>query len=274
LIEPPRLSRRIVKGTKKVKMSPLAVEVDRLSVEKLREYEMEEARNLQRAMVPEEPLWAQPLEIASKFRPVAEVGGDFLDYFLLSDHTVGLYLGDVVGKGLPAAFYAALTVGTLRGINKTGELPAPVLELLNERLRLRTMPKRYCAVQYALFDPATRVLRFANAGLPRPLHISAAGCRELGEGGLPSGMFPSTRYAEHNVCLACGDAVLFATDGLTEAQNPDREEFGTDQLMGVCAQNHCESATTLLDRIFAAVDKFVRGHPQHDDMAVAVLKLH
>ncbi len=253
-------------------MAPIALEVDRTAAEKVREYEIEEARTLQRAMVPAAPLQASPVEIANHFRPVTQVGGDFLDYFVLSDQTLGLYVGDVVGKGLPAAIYAALVAGTLHGIHKTGESPAQVLRLLNKRLRMRGMLGRFCAVQYAVFDPETRLLRYANAGLPGPLHLSARGCRELREGGLPAGLFDDPHYEPQCVLLEPGDAVLFLSDGLTEAMNPDEEEFGAGRLVKTCEENRNASAQTLLDRIFADVDAFVAGHPQHDDMAAAVLK--
>lgn len=242
-------------------------------VEQLRQYEIEEARLLQRAMVPVESLRVELVELACKYRPTVEVGGDFLDYFWLADQRLGFYLGDVVGKGLPAAMYAALAVGTLRGIKKTGE-PAPsVLELLNRRLSMRVPPARYCAVLYAVFEPRTGQLWYANAALPRPVHISARSARELGEGGLPAGLFPSAEYDEQSFHLQPGDAVLFTTDGLIEAQNSSSEEFGNDRLLEVCNGLHGHSAEAVLMRIFEAVDTYVAGAPQHDDMTAAVLKL-
>ncbi len=244
-----------------------------VSVSQIREYEIEEARSLQRSMLPLEPLLAPPLEVTSQFRPLAEVGGDFLDYFVLSDQTVGLYLGDVVGKGLPAAFYAALAVGTLRGIHKTGQSPADVLELFNRRLHTRAMPKRYCAVQYAVFDPVTRELRFSSAGLPGPLHISDGSCHELRAEGLPPGLFESATYEGHVVKMEPGDSVLLFTDGLVEALDPEGEDFGLQALMEVCAENHCETGELLLARVFEAVTQFSRGRRQHDDMTAAVLHL-
>ncbi len=254
-------------------MTLTAVDVLRLLDEQVRQFEMEEARDLQRATVPVEPLRAPPVEVANYFRPHSAVGGDFLDYFLLSDRTVGLYLGDVVGKGLPAALYAALAVGTLRGINKTGEPPSGVLELLNRRLRMRCIRGRHCAVQYAVFDPVKRLLSYANGGLPGPLLLSARGCREFSLGGFPLGLFDVARYDAHQVRLDPGDSVLFMTDGLTEAYSPSDEQFGMERLVEVCEQNRAAGAEALLHHIFAALEVFVAGHPQHDDMAAAVLKL-
>lgn len=254
-------------------MAVFAVEVGPAAIAKAREHELEEARNLQRAMVPAEPLRAQRVEITSRFRPADGVGGDFLDYFALADRTLGLYVGDVVGKGLPAALYAALVVGTLRGIHKTGSPPAQVLELLNKRLRMRVVGDRFCAAQYAVFDPTSRALHYTNAGLPGPLHVSPRGCRELKEGGVPAGLFEDARYEAQRVQLEPGDAILFMTDGLNEAQSPGGEEFGMERLLEVCAAFRSGPAQTLLHHVFAAVDGFVGEHPQHDDMTAVVLKL-
>lgn len=247
-----------------------ALDVDALR--QLRESELEEARNLQRCLVPNSALRANTIEFVSRFQPVTEVGGDFLDYFFLSDRRIGIYLGDVVGKGLPAAMYAALTVGTLRGIHKTGAPPTTVLSLLNRRLRTRAVPGRYSAVQYAVYDPATRELWYANAGLPRPIHISADKCQQVGEGGLPSGLFDDARYDQWNITLKPGDAVLFATDGLIEAHNPARDEFGAERIMDVCRRNLAGPPDLLLDRLFEALLEFTNGETPHDDMTAALLK--
>jgi sigma-B regulation protein RsbU (phosphoserine phosphatase) len=251
----------------------VALPVPSSAVEQLRERELEEARGLQLAIVAVEPVRGDAVEVASKFRPYAAVSGDFLDMFWLSDMRLGFYLGDVVGKGLPAAMYAALAVGTLRGVKKTGEDPKDVLELLNRRLGMRMPPTRYCAVQYGVFDPPTRQLRYTNAGLPRPVHIAAGGCRELGEGGMPSGLFPGTRYDSQAAQLNPGDAVLFTTDGILEAQNPAQDEFGVDRLLETCRGLYGKPADVVLDRVFKAVDDFTLTAPQHDDMTAVVLKL-
>lgn len=254
-------------------MGEVSLPLQAAPADKLRQVEIEEARCLQQALVPAEPLRGQALEFACKFRPVVEVGGDFLDYFWLDDHRLGFYLGDVVGKGLPAAMYAALAVGTLRGIKKTGELPTSVLWLLNRRLRMRVPPARYCAVQYAVFDPASRQLWCSNAGLPLPLHIGEGGCAEVGEGGLPSGLFADAEYDQHSVTLNAGDAVLFTTDGIIEAMNPEGESFGLERLIELGGAYRGKSADALLGAVFQAVDVFAAGAPQHDDMTAAVLKL-
>ncbi|MBI3663564.1 MAG: PP2C family protein-serine/threonine phosphatase [Acidobacteria bacterium] len=247
--------------------------VNSKKIEQLRAFEIEEARNIQQAMVCVEPLKLHPVEIVSRFRPVAEVGGDFLDYFRLEDHRMGLYLGDVVGKGLAAAMYAALAMGTLRGIHKRGTAPTAVLELMNERLRMRVVPGRYCAVQYAVYDPATRQLSYANAALPRPILISPQGCREVGEGGLPSGLFADAQYEGYSVQLEPGEAVLFCTDGIPDARNPQGDDFGLERVLAVCESHVRADADALLDRLFAEVDAFTGDDLPHDDMTAIVLKV-
>ncbi len=166
-------------------MGTTALQLKLHALEKLREEDLEEARAIQSLMMPTQALRAGAVMISHEFRPVAAVGGDFLDYFELMDKTVGLYLGDVVGKGLPAALYASLAIGTLRGVHKTGTLPSDVLATFNRRLMIRGMPQRHAAIQYAVFDPRSHQLQIASAGMPGPLHYSAAGCRIVGATGIP-----------------------------------------------------------------------------------------
>jgi len=249
-----------------------AVQLDVPSLIHLRESELEEARSLQHSLLPNAPLLVHNAEFTSRFRPAAAVGGDFLDYFHLSDSRIGIYLGDVVGKGLSAAMYAALTVGTLRGIHKTGCPPMTVLSTLNRRLRTRAVPGRYSAVQYAVYDPETRELLYANAGLPRPIHFSATNCCEVGHGGLPSGLFDEASYDQYSVTLQPGDALLFLTDGLLEAHNAHREELGSSRVMEICRKHMQSPAETLLASLFSAVDEFSGHATPQDDITAALLR--
>jgi len=238
-----------------------------------RAHELQAARGVQQCMVPAGPLQGLPVELAFRFRPAAMVGGDFLDFFWLDKQRLVFYLGDVAGKGLPAALYGALVAGTLRGFHKSGVTPPALLELLNQRLRIRVFPGHYCAVQYAVFNTSSGEIRYASAGLPPPLHITGTDCFQLDGAGLPTAMFDGSRYEVFTAQLAPGDAILFATDGLTDARNAKQEEFGMEQLVKVCARHRKESAETLLGLIFEALDAFVAGAPQHDDITAAILKI-
>jgi serine phosphatase RsbU (regulator of sigma subunit) len=223
--------------------------------------------------VPTKGLSHQSAEVAFRFIPFSDVGGDFADFFVLPDGFIGIYLGDVVGKGLPAAMYGALVMGTLRGIHKTGTDTARVLAQLNERLVQRPISGRFCSTLYALFNPATRELIFSNAGMPQPLLASETQCRPLGAGGLPSAMFPGSTYERHVVQLIPGDCVLFATDGLHELRNREDVEFCTTQMEDVWSPCWRRSAAESVDVVFDRMLAFSAGSAPHDDITAVVLKV-
>jgi phosphoserine phosphatase RsbU/P len=248
-----------------------ATQVELSVFERLHEEGLEEARSIQSLMLPTDALQAGSIEIFHKFQPVAAVGGDFLDYFELPDGTIGLYVGDVSGKGLPAALYATLAVGTLRGIHKTGQSPAAVMSMLNRRLMMRCVPRRYAAMQYAIYDPRTREMSIAGAGMPGPFHLSARGSRVLEVQGIPPGLFdPSATYDTSTISVEPGDSVLFFTDGISEAFSFNDESLGIEQLQTVCEAYRGTSPSEFLTHLFSEVDLFAQGRSQHDDMAAAL----
>jgi len=247
--------------------------VDALSWPHTLEAARDEARLIQDSLLPRGTLRGDAFEVAFRFAPLGEVGGDFADFFNLPDGLVGMYVGDVVGKGLIAAMYASLMMGTIRGINKTGEDTAAVLSLLNKRLRVRPVPVRYSSMIYALFNPVSGLLTFSNAGNPLPLLVSSEGCRSLGEGGFPSGMFPDASYEIHSVQLAPGDAVLFATDGLHEMRNAQNEDLSWGRLEEIWKQCRCKSADECLDFLFNEVRAFSASGGSHDEITAVVLKV-
>ena len=232
-----------------------------------------EARVIQSSLIPAAPLRDYSIEIAFRFTPFFDVGGDFLDFFRLPDGLIGLYLGDVVGKGLPATMYGALVMGTLRGIHKTGIDTRTILSLLNQRLLQRPLPGRFCSTLYAVFDPITRALAFSNAGLPFPLHATTTSCQPIGEGGLPSGLLPTASYNQHIVQLSPGDSVLFATDGLHESLNPEGIEFCSARLPELWAECQSKSAAQSLEYLFTGLQAFSDGTTPHDDITAVVLKV-
>jgi phosphoserine phosphatase RsbU/P len=244
--------------------------LDLQALEKRREEELEEARAIQGVMMPAESLHAGRVIISHEFQPMAAVGGDFLDYFELPNGNIGLYLGDVCGKGLPAALYAALAVGTVRGVHKTGTAPSDVLTTMNRRLLVRGVPRRHAAIQYAVFDPRTRHMHIASAGMTGPFHLSASGCRQLALSGIPPGLFPDINYESLTIQLKPGDSVFFCTDGLTDAYDIRGEQFGVERLYLFCVENRLAPPSDLLEKVFAAVDTFSAGCEQQDDMAATL----
>lgn len=241
------------------------------TLEILREQELVEARAIQNAMLPGESLKTQEVEVSHAFQPYEQVGGDFLDYFTLSDGNVGLYIGDVSGKGLPAALYAALSVGTLRGVHKTGTAPDAVLGQLNRRMMLRGVSPRYSAVQYVNLDARNGVLRIAGAGMPGPLHLSRGGCRELHLSGIPPGMFQQADYEMRTLLLEPGDSLLFISDGITDAMNGEGEIYGLERLVAFCSERVELPPARLLTELFEEVERFSHGRVQQDDRTAAAL---
>ena len=134
-------------------------------------------------------------------------------------------------------------------------------------------PGRFCSTLYALFDPGTRELIFSNAGMPLPLLMSRSGCRNLGDGGWPSGLLSGASYERHVVQLEAGDCVLFASDGLHELCNQQGIEFGANQLNEVWAECRHKSAQESLEFIFDHQVLFSDGHAPHDDITAVVLKV-
>jgi phosphoserine phosphatase RsbU/P len=243
-----------------------------LALETLRQEELEEARSIQEVMLPVDVLCAGSVMVAYKFQPVEAVGGDFVDYFQLPNSSVGFYVGDISGKGLPAAMYAALAVGILRGIHKTGRSPGEVLSQLNNRLMSRGGLRRHVAISYGVFDPASSEMQLASAGMPGLLHFSSTKCRVLQLSGFPPGLFSDAEYDNFTVRLAPGDSVLVCSDGVIEAQNARYDSFGVDRLITICNDSGGLSPTELLARVFSSVHDFTDSIQQHDDMAAVIFR--
>ncbi len=239
-------------------------------LELLREQELDEARAIQDAMLPAESLHIGKVNIAHRLRSMHEVGGDFLDYFAMGDETVGVYLGDVAGKGLPAALYAALVVGTLRGVQKKGRSPSAVLSLLNKRLCVRSIKSRYAAMLYAVFDPRSREMSISSAGMHGPLHLSGNDCRNLRLTGLPPGLFANAQYETSTLKIEPGESIIFMTDGIVEAGMKDSDRVGVEHIVDLCRGRASSSPAELLNCIFSSVEQSMGGDEQHDDMAAAI----
>jgi len=238
------------------------------------EYEREEARQIQLSLLPARPLSASSYEIAYRFSPFGGVGGDFADFFLLPNGQLGLYMGDVVGKGLSAALYAALVMGLFRGIHKQGTDPATALTVLNKRMLVRPVVGRLATTLYATYDPGSRKLTFSNAGLPLPLLASKSDCTALGEGGLPSGLFPGVSYENYSVQLSPGDSVLFASDGLHELRDRYDQDFSRERLAEIWGQSYNKSTDESLGCLFEEARAFSEdGSEQRDDITALVLRI-
>jgi sigma-B regulation protein RsbU (phosphoserine phosphatase) len=147
-----------------------------------------------------------------------------------------------------------------------------VLSLLNRRLLVRGVPRRYSAAQYAVFDPQTRKMCIAAAGIAGPLHVSSRGCRILEIPGVPPGLFGDVEYDTSTISLEPGDSVIFYTDGITDAFSLEDESFGILRVQKICEREAQAEPAELLRRVFTALESFTRGREQYDDMTAAVFR--
>ena len=180
---------------------------------------------------------------------------------------IGIDVGDLSGKGLPAAKYAALALGTLRGIHKTGQHPTQVMALLNKRLPLRKIPPDIPLSSTSSSTPSPRSRIFRALGMPGPMLPRAGECRVLKVAGISPGLFPEIN--DDHLTLEPGDSLLVYTDGLTDARDTQQAEFEAARLQQVCRSQAEKSP--LLGHIFSTIQEFMGDCPQFDDMTAAIL---
>ena len=234
---------------------------------------LREAQLIQSSLLPTAGICHESVEIAFRCIPFSEVGGDFADVFRLPDGSVGIYLGDVVGKGSAGGHVRRAGDGNLARDSQDRNGHAHVLDLLNERLVQRPIKGPLLLDLVCSFQPRharTHLLERRDATAAAGLRNRVAPTRR---GGLPSGMFPGSTYERHVVQLSPGDCVLFASDGLHELRNGEGVEFCTIEMEEVWAQCQGKSATESVDFVFERQMAFSDGSAPHDDITAVVLKV-
>jgi predicted ester cyclase len=192
------------------------------------EQELRVARSIQHASLPKEVPQLEGWQISPYYRPAREVGGDFYDFHLLSEGRLGVVVGDATGKGVPAALVMSTTCGMLQLAARALDSPSPgeVLEQVNETLVARIPSNMFVTCFYAVLDPNSGTLRYANAGHDPPyMRRSNDDADELRARGMPLGLMPSMSYEEQGASLSEGESVLFYSDGLVEAHDPEGQMF-------------------------------------------------
>ncbi|MDQ3604459.1 MAG: serine/threonine-protein phosphatase, partial [Actinomycetota bacterium] len=169
-------------------------------------------------------------EVSPHYQPAREVGGDFYDFFELEGGQFGLVVGDATGKGMPAALVMATTCGMLRAVAQSSNSPGEVLGRVNDTLSARIPPNMFVTCFYALLDPETGRLSYANAGHDLPYLRRGNDAEQLRARGMPLGLMSGVGYEEGHSLLHEGDGILFYSDGLVEAHNQHREMFGSPRL--------------------------------------------
>ena len=248
--------------------------VQEIRERELIEQELELARSIQQASPSKEVPTLDGWQIAPFYQPAREVGGDFYDFFKLDDDRVGVVVGDATGKGVPAALVVSATSSMLRAVARVlgSSSPGEVLSQVNEALFARIPSNMFVTCFYAILDPKSATLSYANAGHDLPyLRRSDGDVEELRARGMPLGLMPGMGYEEGELSLAEGNCVLFYSDGLVEAHNPKGEMFGFPRLGELVAEHGEESSfgDTLLEELYSFVGE---GWEQEDDITLLTLK--
>jgi serine phosphatase RsbU (regulator of sigma subunit)/predicted ester cyclase len=238
------------------------------------EQELRVARRIQQASLPEEVPQLEGWQISPLYRPAREVGGDFYDFHPLSERRLGLVVGDATGKGVPAALVMSTTCGKLQlaaqGLDSSS--PGEVLVRVNEALLARIPTNMFVTCFYAILDPNSGTLRYANAGHDPP-HVrrSDDNAEELRARGMPLGLMPGMEYEEEIASLREGESVLFYSDGLVEAHDPEGQMFGFPRLRALVAKHGEERSLGeyLLEELYSFVGE---GWKQEDDITLLTLR--
>jgi len=234
---------------------------------------MRVARRIQQASLPGEVPTLEGWQISPFYQPAREVGGDFYDFHLLSDGRLGVVVGDATGKGVPAALVMSTTCGMLqlaaRALDSSS--PGEVLSRVNETLFTRIPSNMFVTCFYAILDPKSAGLSYANAGHDLPYLWHGGEAEELRARGMPLGLMPGMGYEEGEISLGEGGCVLFYSDGLVEAHNPQGEMFSFPRLRALLAE-HGEDRSLgdlLLEELYSFVGE---SWEQEDDITLLTLR--
>jgi serine phosphatase RsbU (regulator of sigma subunit)/predicted ester cyclase len=237
----------------------------------LLEHELRLARSIQQTLLPKDVPRLEGWQITHHYRPAREVGGDFYDFLELPSGQLGLVVGDATGKGVPAALVMSSARSTLRAVAQGSESPGEVLRRANDPLVIDIPPNMFVTCFYAILDPNSASLSYANAGHDLPYLWHGGEAKELRARGMPLGLMPGMGYEEKETILQAGDSALFYSDGLVEAHDPKGEMFGFPRLRALVAQ-HTEGeplVAFLLEELYSFVGD---GWEQEDDITLVTLE--
>ncbi len=244
------------------------------------------AAEVQRRLLPQKSPETAGSSFGAFTLPVRSVGGDYYDFLNVGNHRIGIALADVAGKGIAAALIMAVVHASLRIIAAEGNISLPDLAArMNSFLHRSTGSSSYATFFYAQFDEENRQLRYVNAGhnppyLVRALetpsygHEPGTAIEELATGGIIIGMFPFARYEEATVDLRPGDVLVAFTDGVTEALNPNEEEFGEERLKDLLRRVAHLPINEITSSIARELRNWIAEAPQHDDLTFVVMKVN
>ena len=247
---------------------------ERIRAEERRmEQDLAMAREVQQSLLPPTCPKLANAEVCAKFTPAYLLGGDIYDFIDYSGGRVAMLVGDVSGKGAPAALFAALVGGIVRSTAAAEPMPSEMLTAINVALNERRIEARYVSVVYAIWDDADRTMHFANSGQPRPIYLHHGRTQIVESTGLPLGLLEDAEYDEVTIRAHANDVFVLFSDGIVDAQNKDEEQFGRKRLEDVVTRHHDKSAEEIVKAIFDAVAAHAKGVATFDDQTVVVLKI-
>ena len=231
--------------------------------------DMEFARTVQESFLPQQAPDVQSYRFSAHYTPALEVGGDFYDFIYLDQNRTGIVIGDVSGKGVPAALYMAKLGSDMRTLAFTEKMPAEALMKLNDLLAGRSRRGMFATLLYIELDAATGIMTLSNAGHLPPIIKKADGSLVKLEtaGGAPLGMLPGMKLFQEEAKLERGDTVVLYTDGIVEAMNAKEELYGFDRFEELIKKS-LSGPGALKDAIIGDVNRFTGLSPQHDDMTL------
>jgi PAS domain S-box-containing protein len=236
------------------------------------EQELRIARLIQQTLLPKTLPKLSGYDIAAYYQPAREVGGDFYDFLLLQDGCLGLVMGDATGKGMPAALVMAGARSMLRAVAQSSDSPGEVLKRANDALVADIPPNMFITCFYAVLDPETGRLRYANAGHDLPYLRQGTDVEELRARGMPLGLMPGIGYEQKELVLEAGNSVFFYSDGLVEAHDREGEMFGFPRLRRLIAANSVGSGEELVNFLLEELYSFAgQGWEQEDDITLTTL---
>lgn len=243
------------------------------------QYDLDTARNIQSAILPKKfPPFPDrnEFEIFAAMEPAKEVGGDLYDFFLLDDERLGFVIGDVSGKGVPAAIFMAVSRTLIRATALKGISPDECLTYVNGLLCLESVASMFVTVFYGILNFKTGELNYSNGGHNPPYILSKDGELKTVDltGGLALGVVEGFKYKNNIVQLKPGDRIFTFTDGVTEAMNPDFELYSEERLEKFLVEKHQMNATELTKECFNEVHTYAQGAIQSDDITVLAIKLN
>ena len=236
--------------------------------------ELDVASKIQQGILPASFPEGEGFEVYGNMEPARNVGGDFFDVILLENGRLGLAVADVSDKGVPAALFMMSSRTLLKGAAIGRGVPGDVLSEVNDMLNEDNEAFMFVTVLYAVFDPHSGTLTYANGGHTNPLLVHSDGTSEELPltGGIALGVMPKLEYKESSVTLAEGDTLVLYTDGVSEAMNYEGEEFGIDRLREIFLNSVPASARAANEAILQAVSDFAGDTPQSDDVTCLVLQ--